>query len=97
MIKIDLSKINGVLMQAHAHTKVLTAHVPELLVEAVDKIALRLDRSRTWIIKQALTSWISQEEKHRQMTLEALSDVDEGHVIDNEVIKNWVDSLSEEK
>ncbi|MBP9725910.1 MAG: ribbon-helix-helix protein, CopG family [Gammaproteobacteria bacterium] len=84
-------------MQAHVHTKVLTAHVPTLLVEKVDQIASRLDRSRAWIIKQALTAWISQEEKRRQMTLEALSDVDKGHVVDNQVIQNWVDGLDKEE
>ena len=84
-------------MQAHAHTKVLTAHIPELIVEKIDQIASRLDRSRTWIIKQALTTWISQEERRRQMTLEALSDVDEGRVVDNQTIQNWVNSLDKEE
>lgn len=82
-------------MQANTQTKVLTAHVPELLVEKIDQIASRLDRSRTWILKQALTSWISQEEQRRQMTLEALSDVDTGDVMDHQVMQDWVDSLDE--
>ena len=84
-------------MQTHAHTKVLTAHVPELLAEKVDQIASRLDRSRAWIIKQALTTWISQEEERRQMTLEALSDVDRGNVVDDQVVQDWVNGLDKEE
>ncbi len=37
-------------------TKVLTAHVPLPLAEKVDQIAARLERSRGWIVKQALTA-----------------------------------------
>jgi predicted transcriptional regulator len=34
--------------------KVLTAHVPRQLAERVDVLAARLERSRDWIMKQAL-------------------------------------------
>ncbi|MFM0627893.1 ribbon-helix-helix domain-containing protein [Paraburkholderia xenovorans] len=43
-------------------TRVLTAHVPLPLAEKVDQLATRLDRSRGWIIKQALAAWIEQQE-----------------------------------
>jgi metal-responsive CopG/Arc/MetJ family transcriptional regulator len=47
-------------------TRVLTAHVPTPLAEKVDQLAARLDRSRGWIIRQALAAWIEQEEvQHR--------------------------------
>jgi len=35
-------------------TKVLTAHVPLSLSRKVDELAARLERSRDWIVKQAL-------------------------------------------
>jgi predicted transcriptional regulator len=74
-------------------TKVLTAHVPLELAEKVDQLAIRLDRSRGWIIKQALSAWIQQEEERRQLTLEALADVDAGHVIDQHAVEKWAASL----
>ena len=46
---------------AKANTKVLTAHVPVPLAEKVDQLANRLERSRGWVIKQALSAWIEQE------------------------------------
>ena len=74
-------------------TKVLTAHVPLSLAEKVDQIAGRLERSRGWIVKQALVAWIDQEEKRRAMTIEAFADVDSGQVADHAAVKAWADSL----
>jgi len=37
-----------------AVTRVLTAHVPLPIADKVDQIAARLERSRGWIMKQAL-------------------------------------------
>ncbi|MFP1527055.1 CopG family ribbon-helix-helix protein [Escherichia coli] len=73
-------------------TKVITAHVPLLMADKVDQIAARLERSRGWIIKQALSAWIAQEERNR-LTLEALDDVTSGRVIDHQAVQAWADSL----
>ncbi|MEE9356635.1 MAG: ribbon-helix-helix domain-containing protein [Methylococcaceae bacterium] len=78
-------------------TKVITAHVPLHLVDKVDHIATRLDRSRGWIVKQALNDWINQEEERNRLTLETLADVDAGHVIEHQQIQAWADSLNTEK
>lgn len=78
-------------------TKVLTAHVPQPLADKVDQLAARLERSRGWIVKQALTAWIDQEEERRRLTLEALADVDSGHVIDHQAVQAWADSLLADK
>ena len=75
-------------------TKVLTAHVPLPLAEKLDQIAARLERSRGWIVKQALSAWIDQEEEHRRLTLEALADVDAHQVIDHRAVCAWADSLN---
>lgn len=74
-------------------TKVITAHIPLPLAEKVDQLASRLERSRGWIIKQALSAWIEQEEMRRRLTLEALADVDTGQLIDHQVVQAWADSL----
>ncbi|MFA5809722.1 MAG: ribbon-helix-helix domain-containing protein [Thermoleophilia bacterium] len=74
-------------------TKVLTAHVPLPLAEKVDRMAARLERSRGWIVKQALAAWIDQEEERRRLTLEALADVDAGQVIDHQAVQAWAESL----
>jgi len=80
-----------------AQTKVLTAHVPLGLAEKVEAMAARLERSRGWVMKQALAAWVDQEEERHRMTLEALGDVDAGRVIDHAAVQAWVDSLGTDK
>ena len=75
-------------------TKVLTAHVPLPMIEKVDEIATRLERSRGWIVKQALSAWIEQEEEYRRMTLEALAEVDANQVVDHQSVRAWAESLN---
>jgi predicted transcriptional regulator len=75
------------------NTKVLTAHVPLALAEKVDRMATRLERSRGWIVKQALSAWIAQEEERSRLTREALADVDAGRVISHQSVQAWAASL----
>lgn len=76
-----------------SETKVLTAHVPIALAAKVEAMAARLERSRGWVMKQALSAWVDQEEERHRMTLDALADVDAGHLIDHQAMQAWADSL----
>lgn len=75
-------------------TKVMTAHVPLPLAQKVDELAARFERSRGWIMKQALAAWVDQEEERSRLTREAMADVDEGRFIDHESVLAWSSSLS---
>ena len=75
-------------------TKVITAHVPLALADKVDLLASRLERSKTWIVKQAIGAWIDQEEERHRLTLEAMVDVDNNDVIDHQSVQAWAASLS---
>ena len=77
-----------------ANTRVLTAHVPAGLADKVDALAARTERSRGWIMKQALAAWVDQEEERHKLTLEALADVDAGRLVDHEAVVAWADSLA---
>lgn len=78
---------------ATGETKVLTAHVPVELSERVDYLAERLDRSRGWVVKQALTAWVDQEEERIRMTEEAMADVDQNVLIAHQDMLAWAESL----
>jgi predicted transcriptional regulator len=80
-------------MMAQIETKVLTAHIPLPLADKVDQLAARLERSRGWIVKQALSAWVELEEESR-LTREAMADLDAGRVIDHQSVQAWADSLS---
>lgn len=81
-------------MAATPNTRSINARIPVELAERVDEIAERLGRSESWIINQALVTWIDQEEKRSRLTHEALADVDAGRVIDHQAVQAWVESLN---
>lgn len=100
MIKESLTHVNSIASVRYwrsdltqGTTRVLTAHVPLSLADKVDQMASRLDRSRGWIVKQALSAWIAQEEERDRLTQEALADVDVGRVFDHLAVQTWADSL----
>lgn len=82
---------------ASPDTKVITAHVSLPMAEKIDELATRLERSRGWIIKQALAAWIDQEEERSRLTREALADVDQGKLVDHQSVLAWADSLGSDK
>ena len=53
---------------AHTETKVITAHLPLPLADKIDQLAVRLERSRGWFVKQALSAWVDQEEGRNRLT-----------------------------
>lgn len=73
--------------------RTVTAHVPVDLAERVDAIAERLERSKNWIVRQALSAWIDQEDERSRLTREALDDVDAGRVVDHQAVQAWAESL----
>ena len=66
--------------------RTITAKVPQALAAHLDEIALRIDRSRSWIVRQALAEWLAEEQRRYELTLEALDDVDAGRVIPHETL-----------
>lgn len=76
--------------------RVITTHVPAPLAKKVDELAKRLDRSRGWIVKEALASWVAQEEERRQWTLDALAEVDAARLVDHEAVRAWAATLGAE-
>lgn len=80
-----------------AQTRVLTAHIPSGLAHKVDHLAERMERSRGWIVKQALLAWVEEEEQRHRLTLEALAEVDTGKVVEHQSVQAWADSLSTAK
>jgi predicted transcriptional regulator len=49
-------------MKRWMESKVITTHVPLELADRIDRWAARLQRSRGWIVKQALAAWADRED-----------------------------------
>ena len=73
------------------NSRVVTAVLPEALALRLDEVAARTERSRSWLVRQALAEWLAEEERRYQLTLEALKSVDEGCTVSQEQIEAWVE------
>jgi predicted transcriptional regulator len=61
----------------------------------LDETAARLNRSKGWIINNALRQYIKQEERKLQMlkeAQEAIADIQEGRVVSGEEVKQWLET-----
>ena len=67
--------------------RVVTAKLPDDLVSRMDEVADRIDRSKSWIVRQALTEWLAEEQRRYELTLEALKSVDEGRTFTQEEVE----------
>ena len=77
--------------------RVVTAKLPERMASRLDEIAARIDRSKSWIVRQALGEWLTEEERRYELTLEALKSVDEGLTIPHEEILERVQRRKRER
>lgn len=78
-------------------TKVFTAHVPLALAAKVDEFSKKQERSRGWIVKQALSFWVTNEAEKDAMIQESLADMEAGRVVDHESIVGWAEGLRTER
>ena len=77
--------------------RVVTAKLPDNLVSQMDEVAGRIDRSKSWIVRQAVTEWLAEEQRRYELTLEALRDVDEGRTIAHEEVLAMVEQRKRER
>ena len=77
--------------------RVVTAKLPDGLVARLDEVADRIDRSKSWIVRQAVMEWLAEEQRRYELTLEALKDVDEGRTIPHEEVLAMLDQRKRER
>ena len=67
--------------------RVVTANLPDDLVSRMDEVAGRIDRSKSWIVREAVAEWLAEEQRRFELTLEALKSVDEGRTFTQEEVE----------
>ena len=77
--------------------RVVTAKLPEDLVSRMDEVSARIDRSKSWIVREAVADWLAEEERRYLLTLEALKDVEEGRTIPHEEVLAMVEQRKRER
>ncbi len=69
--------------------RVVTANLPRDLVDRMDAVAARLERAKSWIVRQAVAEWLAEEQRRFDLTLEGMRDFEEGRTIDHEDLLAW--------
>ena len=77
--------------------RVVTAKLPDDLVSQMDEVADRIDRTKSWIVRQAVAEWLAEEQRRYELTLEALEEVDEGRTIPHEEVLTMVEQRKRER
>jgi predicted transcriptional regulator len=77
--------------------RVVTAKLPDDLVSQMDEVADRMDRSKSWIVREAVSQWLADEQRRHELTLEALRGVDEGRTIPHEEVLAMVEQRKRER
>ena len=67
--------------------RVVTANLPDELVSRMDEVADRIDRSKSWIVREAVAEWLAEEQRRHELTLEALKSVGEGRTYTQEEVE----------
>lgn len=77
--------------------RVVTTKLSADLVAALDKWADRGQRTKSWIMRQALKEWISEQERRYRLTLEALASCDSGDILSHEEVVALMVQLKAER
>ncbi len=66
--------------------RIVTAKLPNDLVTRMDEVAGRIERSKSWIVREAVGQWLDEEQRRYELTIQALDDIDEGRTIPHDEV-----------
>lgn len=78
---------------------VTTVRLQSEVEHQLEAIANRLDRSKGWVINQALSEYIDRQQLEQdrwKQTLDAMESAAEGKVVDASEVHNWLSSWGTE-
>jgi predicted transcriptional regulator len=79
---------------------VTSVRLSDDLSKRLDRVATEQDRSKGWIIAEALNDYLNREELRRQRladTREALDDLEAGDVVAGEEVLAWLESWGKDE
>ncbi len=72
-----------------------SVRMPEHLMDKLEAVAEKLDRSKGWIIKEALSQYVAHLDREEQRLLDtrqAVADIESGNIIDGDEVIAWIES-----
>ena len=76
--------------------KVVTAKLPDALAAHLDEVASRIERTKSWIMREAISQWLAEEDRRYELTMEALRDVEAGRTLDHSELVAWAERKKKE-
>ena len=76
-----------------------SVRMSDQLMTELESISEKLDRSKGWIIKDALSQYIARIEQNERIlreTRQALSEIESGNFVDGEEVMDWIESWGTE-
>jgi predicted transcriptional regulator len=70
-------------------TAVITTRVDEEMLDALDKLASRSERTRAWIIAKAIERYVEEESAFQAFVQEGLDELDRGEFYTQEQMEAW--------
>jgi len=74
-------------------TEVFTVHTDIVTAQQLDSLAARLDRSRNFLVNQAIKDYLAVHAWQIEKTLEGIQAADRGEVIDHDAVMDEMDTL----
>ena len=71
--------------------RVVTAQLPEDVAESLDRLAARVKRSKSHLIREAVADYLAKQEELDRLTLEGLEALRTGDVVDHSEIAAELD------
>ena len=69
----------------------VSLRVPNDLIEAFDRLAVALDRPRSWVIVRALRQYLDEEGAEIAEDTESLAELDRGEIVSAEDLRERVE------
>lgn len=79
---------------------VTSVRIPDDLLAELEQTAEKLQRSKSWLINDAVKQYLANENYQQQQlieTQEALEDVKAGRLIEGEAVMDWLDTWGTDK
>jgi predicted transcriptional regulator len=81
-------------------SSITSIRLPDEVSERLSELAARMQRSKSWVINEAIRDYLARAEedsKRWQETLDALASVKAGDLIDGDQVETWLASWGNEK
>lgn len=79
---------------------VTTVRLPPEVEKSLENMARKLDRSKSWLINQALAEYLVRQEREQerwQETLAAMESVAQGNVVSADEVHDWLRSWGDSR